>query len=35
VKKKDQTLRMCVDYRPLNEVIIKKQVSAAANRRVI
>jgi hypothetical protein len=23
VKKKDQTLRMCVDYRPLNEVTIK------------
>jgi hypothetical protein len=22
VKKKDQTLRMCVDYRPLNEVTI-------------
>jgi hypothetical protein len=25
VKKKDQTLRMCVDYRPLNEVTIKKK----------
>jgi hypothetical protein len=25
VKKKDQTLRMCVDYRPLNEVIIKNK----------
>jgi hypothetical protein len=24
IKKKDQTLRMCVDYRPLNEVTIKK-----------
>ena len=23
VKKKDQTLRLCVDYRPLNEVTIK------------
>ena len=23
VKKKDQTLRMCVDYRPINEVTIK------------
>jgi hypothetical protein len=27
VKKKDQTLRMCVDYRPLNEVIIKNKYS--------
>jgi hypothetical protein len=25
VKKKDQTLRMCVDYRPLNEVSIKNK----------
>jgi hypothetical protein len=25
VKKKDQTLRMCVDYRPLNEVTIKNR----------
>jgi hypothetical protein len=25
VKKKDQTLQMCVDYRPLNEVTIKKK----------
>jgi hypothetical protein len=25
VKKKDQTLWMCVDYRPLNEVIIKNK----------
>ena len=24
VKKKDETLRLCVDYRPLNEVTIKK-----------
>jgi hypothetical protein len=24
-KKKDQTLRMCVDYRPLNEVTIKNK----------
>jgi hypothetical protein len=23
--KKDQTLRMCVDYRPLNEVTIKNK----------
>ena len=25
VKKKDQSLRMCVDYRPLNVVIIKNK----------
>jgi hypothetical protein len=25
VKKKDQTLRLCVDYRPLNEVTIKNK----------
>jgi hypothetical protein len=25
VKKKDQTLRMCVNYRPLNEVTIKNK----------
>jgi hypothetical protein len=25
VKKKDQTLRMCVDYRPLNEITIKNK----------
>jgi hypothetical protein len=25
VKKKNQTLRMCVDYRPLNEVTIKNK----------
>jgi hypothetical protein len=25
VKKKDQTLQMCVDYRPLNEVTIKNK----------
>jgi hypothetical protein len=25
VKKKDQTLQMCVDYRPLNEVTIKNE----------
>jgi hypothetical protein len=25
VKKKDQTLRICVDYRPLNEVTIKNK----------
>jgi hypothetical protein len=27
VKKKDQTLRMCVDYRPLNEVTINNKYS--------
>jgi hypothetical protein len=27
VKKKDQTLRMCVDYRPVNEVTIKNKYS--------
>jgi hypothetical protein len=27
VKKKDQTLRMCVDYRPLNELTIKNKYS--------
>jgi hypothetical protein len=27
VKKKDQTLRMCVDYRPLNDVTIKNKYS--------
>jgi hypothetical protein len=26
VKKKDQTIRMCVDYRPLNEVTVKKSI---------
>jgi hypothetical protein len=25
VKKKDQTLQLCVDYRPLNEVAIKNK----------
>ena len=25
VKKKDETLRLCVDYRPLNEVTIKNK----------
>ena len=25
VKKKDKTLRMCVDYRPLNEVTVKNK----------
>jgi hypothetical protein len=25
VKKKDQTLRMCVDYRPVNDVTIKNK----------
>ena len=27
MKKKDQTLRLCVDYRPLNEVTIKNKYS--------
>jgi hypothetical protein len=27
VKKKDKTLRLCVDYRPLNEVTIKNKYS--------
>jgi hypothetical protein len=29
VKKKDQTLRLCVDYRPLNEVTIKNKYPLA------
>ena len=32
VKKKDGTLRMCVDYRPLNAVTIKKKVSFPPHR---
>jgi hypothetical protein len=31
VKKKDQTLRMCVDYRPLNEVTIKNKYPLPRN----
>ena len=30
VKKKDKTLRLCVDYRPLNEVTIKKSTPFVA-----
>jgi hypothetical protein len=32
VSKKDGTQRLCVDYRALNEVTVKKQVSAAQDR---
>jgi hypothetical protein len=31
VKKKDQTLRMCVDYRALNEVTIKNKYPLPRN----
>jgi len=31
VKKKDQTLRLCVDYRPLNEVTIKNKYPLPRN----
>ena len=32
VKKKDGNFRMCIDYRQLNKVIIKKQVSSSSHR---
>ena len=35
VKKKDKSLRMCVDYRPLNVVTIKTQVFLASYRYLI
>ena len=33
VKKKDDTLRMCIDYRQINKVTVKKKVPIAENRR--
>ena len=33
MKKKDGTLRMCIDYRHINKVTVKKQVPIAENRR--
>jgi hypothetical protein len=35
VKKKDQTLRMCVDYRPLNEVTVKNKYPLSPDRYLI
>ena len=35
VKKKDKSLRMCVDYRPLNAVTIKKHVPFASHQYLV
>ena len=32
VKKKDRSLRMCIDYRRLNKVAIKNKIPSAKNR---
>jgi hypothetical protein len=32
MKKKDQPLRLCIDYQPLNTVTIKKKISSAPHR---